>query len=252
MTLIKVFLCLIVSSTLVAKTINTKQIIEKIDNLYRHKQSFAKVTMNIYKPYLPGNKRSVSMRIWSKGNNYTLLKIDKPAKEKGIATLKRDKNLWNFFPKIDKTIKLSSSMMMGSWMGSNFSNDDLVKESSILQDYNHQLESTDPKFYLISLTPKKSSLWAKIVIKINKKLIIPISYSYFNENLEKTRELTFSSPKIFAKNSAPIPSKLVMRPLDRPDEYTEIIYQQINFNIKLEEDFFSLRNLKRKLNRSER
>jgi outer membrane lipoprotein-sorting protein len=240
----KFFLCFVYSLNVFATSSNSRDILEKIDNLYRHQQSFAKVTMNIYKPYLPGKKRSISMRVWSKGKKFTLLKIDKPIKEKGIATLRRDKNLWNFFPKIDKTIKLSSSVMMGNWMGSNFNNDDLVKESSISEDYNHSLVEQG-KYYIITLTPKKDTLWSKILLTVDKELLIPISYDYFNEKLEKTRELSFSDLKKFHGNL--IPSRLVMQPVDRPKEKTEIIYHKIDFKIDLKDNFFSLRNLKRKL-----
>ena len=115
---------------------DAREIVEKMDKNMRGDYSTQEMTMTIVRPTW---ERSVSMKGWSRGQQYSMILITAPAKEKGQAFLKRDKEMWNWVPSIDRMIKIPPSMMMQSWMGSDFTNDDLVKESSILDDFSHKI-----------------------------------------------------------------------------------------------------------------
>ena len=221
-------------------------IVEKMDRLYRSDTSFANVEMQIQTEHW---ERTLSMDIWSKGLDMTLININSPKKDAGIATLREKTEMWNYFPKINKVIKVPPSMMMSSWMGSDFTNDDLVKESSMIHDYHSRLitpDNADPDYYYIELIPKKDIpiVWARIELIVRKNDYIPIEESFFDEKGRKMRVMEFSDIRDFSGRE--IPSVLVMRPLNKPGKKTVIRYLDLKFDIKLKADTFSLRNLQRK------
>ena len=119
-----------------SRELTAKEIVNKANDLMRGKSSYSEVTMHIVRPKW---ERTLSFKAWSKGTKYSMIYITAPAKEKGQVFLKRDKEMWNWIPSIGRTIKIPPSMMMQSWMGSDMTNDDLVKESSIVEDYNQKL-----------------------------------------------------------------------------------------------------------------
>ncbi|MBC61990.1 MAG: outer membrane lipoprotein-sorting protein [Zetaproteobacteria bacterium] len=219
----------------------TIAILNEIDQLYRSNSSHAKITMKIENPNW---QRQLSLKIWTKGKDRTLAKILSPKKDKGIASLRIKKEMWNYFPKIKKQIKIPPSMMMGAWMGSDFSNDDLVKQTYLTDSYDVSLNQSKTE-YFFTLTPKKTavSVWTKILIKVRIKDKIPSMYEYFNEKNEVARRLTFSQIKNYSGRN--IPSLLVMRPLDKKGHKTTIQYDHVDFDIKLADDFFSFRQLKK-------
>jgi outer membrane lipoprotein-sorting protein len=221
-------------------------IVRKMDRLYRSDTSSGAVEMRIETEHW---QRTLKMDIWSEGQDKTLIYIRSPRKDAGIATLRIKNEMWNFFPKINKVIKVPPSMMMSSWMGSDFTNDDLVKESSMIDDYNSKLitpENAVPDYYYIELIPKKNiaTVWAKILLVVRKKDYIPVEESYFDEKGNKMRVMEFSEIKNFSGRE--VPSVLEMRPLNKPGKKTVIRYLELKFNIKLESDTFTLRNLQRR------
>lgn len=160
-----------------------KALIEKVDRLYRSQDSYARVQMTIINPNW---QRTLVMDIWSQGMTKTFIRILSPAKDRGVATLREEHEMWNYFPKIDKVMKVPPSMMMGSWMGSDFTNDDLVKETSLLEDYTAVLlpaEAGQGALVRIALTPKASTatVWGKIVLTAESDTLLPRSESYFDE-----------------------------------------------------------------------
>ncbi len=220
-------------------------IVEKMDKLYRSDTSFADVEMLIQTEHW---KRTLRMDIWSEGLDMTLIHIKSPKKDAGIATLRKKTEMWNYFPKINKVIKVPPSMMMSSWMGSDFTNDDLVKESSMINDYRSKLitpDNANPDYYYIELIPKKDIpiVWARIVLVVRKNDYIPVEESFFDEKGRKMRVMEFSEIRNFSGRE--IPSVLVMKPLNKPDKKTVIKYKELKFDIKLKADTFSLRNLQR-------
>ena len=176
-------------------TPDVNAIVEKMDKLYRSDTSFADVEMLIKTEHW---KRTLRMDIWSKGLDMTLIHINSPRKDAGIATLRKKTEMWNYFPKINKVIKVPPSMMMSSWMGSDFTNDDLVRESSMINDYHSSMitpDNANPDYYYIELIPKKDIpiVWARIELVVRKNDYIPVEESFFDEKGRKMRVMTFST-----------------------------------------------------------
>ncbi len=189
------------------------------------------------------------MKVWTEGIDKTFIYITGPKKDAGIATLRKKTEMWNYFPRINKVMKVPPSMMMSSWMGSDFTNDDLVKESSMTRDYHARLinpEYAEPDKYYIELIPREDipMVWARIILTVRRKDYIPVREAYFDEKGRKMRVMEFSDIKKFGKRS--IPSVLEMRPLNKKGKKTFIRYRDIQFDVTLEPDVFTLRNLQKK------
>lgn len=224
--------------------IDVKQILKKMDELYRSDSSYAKVEMEVVTPHW---KRTLFMDIWTMGMKKTFVRIVSPQKDAGISTLRRDQDMWNYFPKIDKVIKVPPSMMMGSWMGSDFTNDDLVKESTLLDDYTGKLlPSTDKNIYNIELIPRKRSVsvWGKIELKLQKDNFLPVREIYYNERGEKARMIEFSEIKQMGTRRIPV--KMVLTPLKKEGNQTMFRYKSIDFDVKVPDSVFTRRNLQRR------
>ena len=133
-----IFSSLLPASELNTSTIDPKKLLLHIENLHRANASFAELQMKITTPKWT---RDLQIQSWSLGQKYTLLRILSPKKDRGITTLRRGKEMWNYFPKIKRAMKVPPAMMSGSWMGSDFNNDDLVKQSDMVKEYNIKLET---------------------------------------------------------------------------------------------------------------
>ena len=144
------------------------------------------VEMSI-KTIRPTWTRQMDLRVWSKGNDFAMIYIQSPARDRGITFLKRGKEVWNWIPTLEKTIKLPPSMMSQSWMGTDFTNDDLVKESSVVDDYEHTLAGTekqgDSLCYKIQMMPKPDAavVWGKIIVWITQKEYLQLRAEFFDE-----------------------------------------------------------------------
>jgi hypothetical protein len=220
-------------------------VMRKIDDLYRGDQSHGLMEMNIKTTHW---KRSLAMEFWAYGTEYSLIRILHPKKEKGSATLKAKNDLFTYLSKTSRTIKITAGMMGGSWMGSHFTNDDLIQESRRSEDYTIQKtydgdESGTP-IYQFTLFPKEDAavVWGKIVITIRKADLQPLRESYYDEDGEKVRELEFSEHKDIGGRV--MPTKMTMRPLDGSGEYTQVVWKHIDFSVKLGQGFFTLQKLK--------
>jgi len=220
-----------------------KTILDKMDRVYRSDTSEFELEMEIT---TPDWKRTMKMKAWSEGMKKTFITILSPSKDKGIGTLKVDSEMWNYFPKVNKVMKVPPSMMMGSWMGSDFTNDDLVKETTFLDDHTAKLlESTEKDIIVIELKPKESaaSVWGKIVAKVRKSDYLPVSQDFYDEKGIKTRTITFSGIKEMGGKI--IPSVMEIIPLNKKGNSTKITYLNGKFDIKLDPETFSLRNLQK-------
>lgn len=225
----------------IASEERARQVIDEMEQLYRGDSSDATMTMQVQ---TPNYNRTLTLTAQSFGKDYGFFRIQAPKKDRGIATLKRDEEMWNYFPKINKVIKVPPSMMMGSWMGSDFTNDDLVKETQLINAYSLALIETEDQ-YKVTLTPKEQTVtvWGRIEYTISKDPLLPLSQAFFDEDGEKIRELTFHEPKEY--NGKLMPSILEMRPLNKEGHLTRIMYDDIKFNVPgITKDTFSLRNLK--------
>lgn len=240
---------LIVLLTIIASTLNAqdiKEIIRLSDEKFRGTSSEGEMTMIIERPTW---SREVTMKNWSLGNEYSLIYITAPAKEKGQVFLKREKEMWNWVPNIERMIKIPPSMMMQSWMGSDFTNDDLVRESSIVHDYTHKLlgeEIIDGyNCYKAELIPLDDApvVWGKIIIWISKVEYYWLKSEYYDEDgfLVNTENLS----EVKQMDDRKIPTRMEMIPADEPGNKTIIIFKNMKFSVKIDESFFSQQNMKR-------
>ncbi|MBO6563609.1 MAG: outer membrane lipoprotein-sorting protein [Pseudomonadales bacterium] len=235
-------LCLYLPFTTTAsEEARARSIIDEMEQLYRGDSSDATITMEVETPQY---QRTLKMTGQSLGKELAFFRILSPKKDRGVATLKRDEEMWNYFPKINKVIKVPPSMMMGSWMGSDFTNDDLVKETQLIDAY-HLSMTEDKAMYRVTLTPKEQTVtvWGKIDYVISKDPLLPVSQSFYDEDGEKIRELTFLEPREYEGKL--MPSILEMTPLNKEGHKTRIIYDAITFNVPgITKQTFSMRNLK--------
>ncbi|MBN1551017.1 outer membrane lipoprotein-sorting protein [bacterium] len=220
-------------------------IMDYIDDLWRGKSSVAEVTMEVK---TENWSRTLEMKAWSLGKDYSLVRITAPKKEAGTATLKAENNIYNYLPKTDRTIKITSGMMMSSWMGSHFTNDDLVKESRYSEDYNCEVvfdgEREGEMVWEMQLNPKPDApvIWGKIMFVIRQTDLMPVHAKYYDEKNILIRTMMFKEYKEMGART--IPSIMRLMPEDKPNEFTELTYNSIEFDIGLEPSFFSIRNLK--------
>lgn len=221
-----------------------EELLEKTDDMTRGASSDAVVQMHVKTAQY---ERTMKMRIWSLGAEKTLIRILEPAKDAGIATLKVDQNIWNYLPKVDRTMKVPAGMMSGNWMGSHFTNDDLVKESRLSDDFDGKITSRPKEnpegVYVVELVPKPDApvVWGSIVAKVRPDLL-PVSVEYRDEKGKPARTMLFSDYRDFDGRKAPAVMKMV--PADKPGEFTEFSYVSIDFDVALPEATFTLQALK--------
>jgi len=222
-------------------------ILHHVDDLWRGDSSHAVVQMQVKTAHYT---RTVKMDAWSKGKDKTLVRITYPLKEKGSATLKSGNNIFTYLPRTDRTIRLTSGMMMGSWMGSHFTNDDLVKESRREDDYYASItfegELKGKEIIEFTLTPKPDAavVWGRVVLTVLADAYIPLTELFYDEDLAIARTFTFTGLKHMAGLLRPSVMRVI--PADKPEEFTEVVYESLELDIELNDDFFSIANLKRR------
>jgi len=226
---------------------SAKQILAKVDDLWRGKSSYAEMTMDVKTRHY---ERSMKLKAWSLGKDYTLFVITYPPKDRGVATLKSGQDIWNYLPRVNRVIKVPTSMMMANWMGSHFTNDDLVKESRLSEDYDSKITfegSRDgAEIYEITLIPKPDApvVWGKIVFTVLKNGLMPLKGLYYDEQGTLIRTMTFSDVKVMAGRR--LPAVMRLTPENKPNEHTVITYNTLDLGVKLTPDFFSRQTLMRK------
>lgn len=234
------------TNSIASSASKVEDIIKHIDQLYRSKTSHADMEMHIV---TPNYERTLKMLIWTKGMDKTFIRITAPKKEENIATLRIEKQMWNYLPKVNKVIKISPSMMMGSWMGSDFTNDDLVKESSMLDDYTYKLitpEDASPKLLYVELIPKEDTaiVWGKIITAVRKSDYLPVWQHYYDEKNKLMRVLNYKEIKTFGTKT--IPSVMEMIPQNKDGHKTVVKWLEATFNSNIDENIFTRRNLQKR------
>lgn len=226
--------------------ITAREIIDMADKKMQGNSSKTEMVMEIVRPDW---KRVIGIKGWAIGTKYSLMLITSPARDKGSAFLKREKEIWNWQPSIDRVIKLPPSMMMQSWMGSDFTNDDLVKESSIVKDYTHVLKGDtiidSRETWILELTPTEDAavVWGRIEAYITKGDYLQMLFKYYDEDEFLVNTMVMSDIKEMGGRI--IPTRMEMIPADNPDQKTVIIYKKMEFDVDIDEGFFSLQNMKR-------
>ncbi len=241
-----IFFCLMVFvKALPGQELTAKEIIAKADQKSRGETSYGTMEMKIVRPSW---ERSVEMKSWSKGEDYFLIYITAPAKEKGQVFLKRQKEMWNWVPTIERMVKIPPSMMMQSWMGSDFTNDDLVKQSSIVKDYNQTLLGDevirDNICYKIQLDPLPDApvVWGRVVSWVTKDGFNLWKTEYYDEDLELVNEENAYDLKNFGDRI--LPSRMEIFPTDKPGNKTVIQFKEMTFNQPIDDGFFTQQKMK--------
>lgn len=235
----------ILFSTIVSAQ-DIKEIIRKSDEKFRGASSTGTFSMTIQRPTW---SRTISMKSWAMGTDYSLIYVTAPAKEKGQVFLKRKNEMWNWVPTIERMVKVPPSMMMQSWMGSDFTNDDLVRESSIVKDYTHKLlgEETIDGYpcYKAELTPLENApvVWGKVLMWVSKQDFLWLKAEFYDEDgvLVNTEILS----DIKKMDDRVIPTRMEMIPADKKGQKTIMIFEDTKFDVPLKEDFFSIQNMKK-------
>lgn len=229
-----------------ASDAEVEEIIKHIDQLYRSKTSQAAMEMQIV---TPNWERTLAMTVWTKGTDKTFIRITAPKKEKDVTTLRIGKEMWNYLPKVNKTFKISPSMMMGSWMGSDFTNDDLVRESSLIDDYSYKLitpEDASPELIYIELIPKEDSpiVWGKVVSAVRSSDYLPVWQHFYDEKEKLMRVLNYKDIKSFGSKT--IPSVMEMIPQNKEGHKTVVRFLKAEFDSEIDDKIFTRRNLQKR------
>ena len=225
-------------------TPDPRDLIQQAMNHWRGVSSYSEMTMTIHRPNW---ERSMSMRSWTKGEKTSLVRVTKPKKDEGNSTLIKDNNMWSFAPKINRIIKIPSSMMNQSWMGSDFSNKDISKSTDIIDQYDHKLlktyEQNNHIIYIIESTPHEDAaiVWGKEVTTIRDDYIL-LEQQFWDQDgiLVKTME----SLEIKTLGGRTVSSLIRMGKQETPDEWTEMSVQNIEFDISHPDSLFTLSNLR--------
>ena len=222
--------------------LDVEALVRQVEQQYMGASSRAQTTMLVKTSHW---ERSLEMEAWSLDRDYFLVRIIEPAKERDVATLKRFREVWNYLPKVDRVIKVPPSMMGGSWMGSHITNDDLVKANHIEKDYNLRLIEETDTYFLVECLPKADAavVWGKIVYRINKTPQVPEQIDYYDEEMVRVREIHFDDVQQIGDRI--VPMRLTVLPLEKPDEQTILHYRELVFDLPLDENYFSLRTLKK-------
>lgn len=234
----------IAASQHVSSTEDAKALIEGMFNYMRGLASFSKVDMTIHRPDW---ERTMTIEAWTKGISDSIFFITDPSKDRGNGTLKKEREMWMFNPKVNRVIKLPPSMMSQAWMGSDFSNNDIAKSDTVINDYVHTLESTEVidgmKVYTIKSIPKEGApvVWGMQRAKVREDLII-LKQQFYDEDFELVKEM--DTMDIRQAGDRLFPMVWRMHKADAGDEYTQLDYKELKFLDDLPDNLFTISNLK--------
>lgn len=223
-----------------------KEVIKKANDKMQGTSSKGVMTMKIVRPKWT---REISLKSWTMGNDYSLMLITAPARDKGTGFLKRERELWNWQPTIDRVVKMPPSMMMQSWMGSDFTNDDLVRQSSVVEDYTHEIEKdttiNNMEAWKIVLIPKEDApvVWGMVEAYISKAEYYQLLFKYYDEDGFLINTMVMSDIKQMGDRK--IPTLLEMIPAENPEQKTMIKYEHFEFDIPMDKAFFSIAQMKK-------
>ena len=239
------FSLLFISATLLAQ--DATEIIKKADEkMHGVNSSYTEMKMTIIRPTW---KREMTMKTWSKGDDYSLILVTGPARDKGIAYLKRKNEMWNWQPTIDRVVKMPPSMMTQSWMGSDFTNDDLVRQSSMVNDYTHKLLGSETiegrDCHKIELTPTDNSsvVWGKLIMWVDKAEYINLKVEYYDEDDYLVNTMLGKNLKTIGGRFLATVTEII--PADEPGHKTRIEQVKMEFDKTISDDIFSIQYMKR-------
>ncbi|ACY54146.1 TPA: outer membrane lipoprotein-sorting protein [Vibrio diabolicus] len=238
-----VLACVLLSSFSYAES--AFDIVQKSDQAMRGKSSYSEATMKIVRPDW---SRSMTMKSWTKGTELSLVLVTAPAKDKGSASLKRHREMWNWVPSIERVIKIAPSMLSQSWMGSDFTNDDLINQSSIVVDYQHQLLQSETfdgdKVWVVDALAKPDApvVWSKVRLWISQTSFLQRKVEFYDEFDELVNVLTTYDVKTLGGRD--VATRMEMQPIDKPGNKTVLITHEAQFDFDIDDDFFSQQQMK--------
>ena len=221
-----------------------RTIIAEMEENMRGDASYNEMTMETVRPRYT---REISLRSWTLGDDFSLIYITAPARDEGTAFLKRGNEIWNYQPQVDRTIRMPPSMMSQSWMGSDFTNDDLVGAASLIEDYTHELIGSETidgyECYVIEMIPEPENpiVYEKVIYWVSKEHLLPIKVENYDERDELVNSIHFREIKEMGGRL--IPTVLEMIPADEDNRKTILRTHKADFGIDISDRFFSIENL---------
>ena len=221
-----------------------EQVIKKVEDNLNGKSAVLKITMKVKTKRA---ERVMKMESRSVGSEQSFIQILYPRKDKGITFLKIDHAMWQYVPRIEKTIKIPASMMLQSWMGSDFTNDDLVRESSLSEDYTVNLLGATEQVYKAELLPKEEAavVWGKIVMEVSREYYLPTNVQYFDEEGVLVRELSYTDVQSFGERFYPTRWKMLPKEPAKAGHVTIMEIDEAQFDTEIDPSYFTKRALKR-------
>jgi len=221
-----------------------KTIVRDAINHWRGLSSYTEMTMVIHRPDW---ERSMTMRAWTKGDKRTLVRVVEPKKDRGNGTLTDDKSMWSYSPKVNRVIKVPSSMMGQSWMGSDFSNKDIAKADDIVDEYQHSILTTEEidgvTVYEIESIPNEDAavVWGSEVLRIRDDHVV-LRHAFYDQDGELVK--TLETLEIVEMGGRVIAKRQRMNKVDEPDEWTEVQVNDVEYEVDLKDSLFTLSNLR--------
>lgn len=240
---------LLLATAAAAAEPDIRDLVDKANKALRGDSSRGRLTMTIETPEW---KRSLEVEGWNKDRTMAFIVIRAPAKERGETTLRRKNEMWLWMPKVERVIKIPPTMMHAAWQGSDFTYEDIVKADSIVKDYTHKLLSSKHEdgrtVYHIECMPKADApvVWGKVITDValyDDQSVVPLLEEDYSERGELIRTITLSDIKILGGRR--VPSKLVCVPAQKKGQRTSLVYQELEFDLPLKDDFFSYQRLQK-------
>jgi outer membrane lipoprotein-sorting protein len=219
-------------------------VVRHLDEMYRYDSSHAVMTMTVVRER---GTRELTLESWSRGEDDALIVIRAPSREAGTATLRTEEGLWNYAPRADRLIRIPTGLLSEAWMGSHFSNDDLMRDTSYDDDYTSELSWTtrDGQRYLqVTMTPRPDApvVYTRVIFLLTPRAWVPVVAEYFDEG-RLMRTMRFEDVRTVSGRQ--LPMRMILQPENRPGERTEMRYDRLEFNIPVDADLFTARGLRR-------
>ena len=240
------FLALLLAPPALAAEPSARDIVDRVETLLWGKTVQGEYEMTIATPRW---QRTLGLRAWMERPRRSFIRILAPAKEKGIGSLRIGAEMWNYLPNVERTIKIPPSMMLQPWMGSDFTNDDLVKSSSVIDDYTQKILREEAvggaPAYVLELIPKPDAavVWGKILYWVRKTDFIPLKEEFYSERGELVRTMTFSEVRPMGGRT--IPTRWEIRPADKPGNMTSIVVKAAVYDRTIDPEIFTQRSLQK-------
>jgi len=227
-----------------AQSVDANDLIRRTEKELRAKSEQGTVSMTVR---TPDWQRTLEMDYWAINPDKTFIRVTAPAKEAGTSTLRLGSNMWNYLPPVERVIKIPPSLMLQSWLGSDFTNDDLVRESSLEKDYDHKLagevtQDGDPCYRIIS-TPKPGApvVWGHLVIFVRKRDGLPRREEFYDEKDTLRKVLSFEDIRMTDGRMYPMRWKMVS--VTKPGHETTLVYKTFKFDRPIAASVFTRENL---------